>query len=85
MGSARRDPEEREPAARRAGRASPANGAVVRLLPPGYHLDVSDPDILFLRRPDGRIVAAFSARGATHDGIAETAWADYRGREEGRR
>jgi hypothetical protein len=40
-------------------------------LPPGYDLDRSDPDVLFLRRWDGSSVAAFSARGATRAGIAE--------------
>ena len=38
-------------------------------LPPGYVLDESDPDILILRRDDGSFVAAFSARGATREGI----------------
>ena len=40
-------------------------------LPPGYDLDRSDPDVLFLRRWDGSSVAAFSARGATKAGIVE--------------
>ena len=43
-----------------------------------YHLDESDPDILVLRRQDGSFVAAFSARGATKEGIAEAAKEDYR-------
>ncbi len=34
------------------------------VLPPGYVLDVSDPDVLVLRRSDGSSVAAFSAHGA---------------------
>jgi hypothetical protein len=45
-------------------------------LPPGYNLDGSDPDILFLRRWDGSAVAAFSARGATREGIKEAAEMD---------
>jgi hypothetical protein len=49
-------------------------------LPPRiyYSLDESDPDILLLRRQDGSFVAAFSARGATREGIAEAAEEDYR-------
>ena len=34
-----------------------------------YHLDESDPDVVILRRQDGSFVAAFSARGATKEGI----------------
>ena len=33
-------------------------------LPPGYSLDMSDSDVLILRRSDGTSVAAFSAHGA---------------------
>jgi hypothetical protein len=33
-------------------------------LPPSYILDMSDSDVLVLRRSDGSSVAAFSARGA---------------------
>ena len=36
-----------------------------------YYLDNSDPDIVILRRQDGAFVAAFSARGATREGIVE--------------
>jgi hypothetical protein len=43
-----------------------------------YYLDESDPDILKLRRQDGAFVAAFSARGATTEGIIEAAKDDYR-------
>ena len=43
-----------------------------------YYLDESDPDILILRCQDGRFVAAFSARGATTEGIVEAAKEDYR-------
>ena len=42
-----------------------------------YHLDESDPDIVVLRRQDGSFVAAFSARGATGEGIVEAAKEDY--------
>jgi hypothetical protein len=43
-----------------------------------YHLDESDPDVAVLRRQDGAFVAAFSARGATREGIVEAAKEDYR-------
>ncbi len=42
-----------------------------------YHLDESDPDVLVLRRQDGSLVAAFSARGATREGIVKAAREDY--------
>jgi len=43
-----------------------------------YYLDESDPDVVILRRQDGAFVAAFSARGATREGIVEAAKEDYR-------
>lgn len=43
-----------------------------------YSLDESDPDVVILRRQDGSFVAAFSARGATREGITEAAREDYR-------
>ena len=43
-----------------------------------YHLDESDPDVVVLRRRDGAFVAAYSAQGATREGILETAKEDYR-------
>jgi hypothetical protein len=43
-----------------------------------YHLDESDSDVLVLRREDGSFVAAFSAGGATGEGILEAAREDYR-------
>jgi hypothetical protein len=46
-------------------------------LPTSYYLDESDPDILILRRQDDTFVAAFSARGATREGIVEAAKEDY--------
>jgi hypothetical protein len=42
-----------------------------------YYLDESDPDIMVLRRQDDTFVAAFSAQGATREGIAEAAKEDY--------
>jgi hypothetical protein len=43
-----------------------------------YYLDESDPDIVVLRRQDGALVATFSARGATTEGLVEAAQQDYR-------
>ena len=48
------------------------------MLPPGYFLDKSDPDIITLRRNEGAFVAAFSAQGATREGIIEAALQDSR-------
>ena len=42
-----------------------------------YYIDESDPDIVVLRRQDGAFAAAFSARGATREGIVEAAKEDY--------
>jgi hypothetical protein len=42
-----------------------------------YHLDESDPDVAVLRRQDGSFVAAFSAQGATREGILEATKEDY--------
>ena len=47
-------------------------------LPHSYYLDESDPDIVILRRSDDTFVAAFSARGATGEGIVEAAREDYK-------
>jgi hypothetical protein len=44
-----------------------------------YHIDESDPDVVVLRRQDSAFVAAFSAKGATREGILEAAREDYRG------
>jgi hypothetical protein len=53
-------------------------------LPPGYRLDRSDPDVWALRRPEGWVVAYFSAQGAAKEAIEKTAWEDHEGgREEG--
>ena len=43
-----------------------------------YYIDESDPDIIVLRRQDDSFVAAFSAWGATREGIIEAAKEDYR-------
>jgi hypothetical protein len=43
-----------------------------------YYLDESDPDVVILRRQNGTFIAAFSARGATREGIVEAAREDYR-------
>ena len=48
-------------------------------LPPGYRLDRSDPDVWTLCRPEGWVVAHFSARGATKEAIEEAAWDDHKG------
>jgi hypothetical protein len=42
-----------------------------------YYLDESDPDILILRRQDDTFVAAFSAQGATREGLVAAARKDY--------
>jgi hypothetical protein len=49
-------------------------------LPPGYSLDLSDPDVLVLRCPHGTEVARFSARGATAEAIEREARMHYRER-----
>jgi hypothetical protein len=46
-------------------------------LPKHYCLDESDSDVVVLRRDDGTFVAAFSARGATKEGLVEAAREDY--------
>jgi hypothetical protein len=51
-------------------------------LAPTYFLDESDPDILILRKTDGSFVAAFSATGATKEGIVQAAQEDYRNRHQ---
>ena len=43
-----------------------------------YHLDESNPDLVMLRRQDGSLVAAFSALGATREGIVEASEEGYR-------
>jgi hypothetical protein len=55
-----------------------SEGAPLLLPKFDYHLDEADPDVVVLRRQDGSFVAAFSARGATGEGIVEAAREDYR-------
>jgi hypothetical protein len=43
-----------------------------------YHLDESDPDVAIPRQQNGTLVARFSARGATKEGLVEAAKEDYR-------
>jgi hypothetical protein len=43
-----------------------------------YYLDESDPDMVILRCQDGSFVAAFSARGATKEGLIEATKEHYR-------
>ena len=43
-----------------------------------YYIDKTDPDIVILRRQHGSFVDAFSARGATREGIVEAAREDYK-------
>ncbi len=50
-----------------------------KLLPKfDYYVDESDPDVLVLRREDGTFVGAFSAVGATGEGLVAAAEEDYR-------
>jgi hypothetical protein len=51
-------------------------------LPPGYSLDLSDPDVLVLRCPHGTALARFSARGATTGAIEQEARTHYRERNQ---
>ena len=46
------------------------------LLPPGYCLQM-DADLLELRRTDGALVAAFSARGASPAAVVREAEEDH--------
>ena len=61
---------DREPERHESGTPEPR-------LPESYYLDESDPDVLVLRREDHTFVAAFSAMGATREGIVEAAREDY--------
>jgi len=49
-------------------------------LPPGYVLDHSDPDVLILLCPKGKVIARFSTRGATSEAIEREARTHYRER-----
>jgi hypothetical protein len=46
-------------------------------LPPGYYVEL-DADLIELHRPDGSLVAVFSARGATPAQVARVAEEEYR-------
>ena len=49
-------------------------------LPSGYRVDLSDPDVLVLRCPQGKAVARFSAWGVTAEAIEQEARMHYRER-----
>jgi hypothetical protein len=46
-------------------------------LPPGYAIE-HGADVLLLRREEGSVVAAFSARGAAAKEVKRIAWDDHR-------
>ena len=49
------------------------------LLPPGYRIDYSEPNVLTLRSPqEEAVVARFSARGYIKEMIEREAWEHYR-------
>lgn len=49
-------------------------------LPPGYRLDeVTDPDVVILRREDGSVVAEFTL-GTVREEIERIAWEDHQQR-----
>lgn len=49
------------------------------VLPPGYRLDYSNPDVLTLNSPQEKaVIARFSARGYLAEMIEREAWDDYR-------
>jgi hypothetical protein len=56
-----------------------------RWLPPGYVLDILDPDVMFLLREDGSMVAAFSTAGSTPESIRHTAERDMHERQDAAR
>ena len=69
---------EQTSSAERSGRVVSKESKEKLLLPKfDYYIDESDPDVVVLRRQDGSFVAAFSARGATREGIVEAAKEDY--------
>ena len=69
---------EQTSSAERSGRVVSKESKEKLLLPKfDYYIDESDPDTVILRRQDGAFVAAFSARGATREGIVEAAKEDY--------
>jgi hypothetical protein len=50
------------------------------LLPAGYSLDRSDPEVLVLLCPKGEVIARFSAQGATAEAIEREARAHHKER-----
>lgn len=46
-------------------------------LPPGYHAEL-DADLMVLHRPDGSVVAMFSAKGVAPAEVVRNAEEDYR-------
>ena len=46
--------------------------------PPDYYLDLSEPDLHILRRPDGSMVTAFLPELAQRETLQRTAHKDYR-------
>jgi hypothetical protein len=51
-------------------------------LPPGYHLDRSDPEVLVLRSRRGMVVARFSAQGYVTESVEREVWEDHGRRKE---
>jgi len=48
------------------------------LLPPGYRLDYSNPNVLTLRSPqEEAVIARFSARGYLVETVERAAWEHY--------
>lgn len=48
--------------------------------PSGYYLDLSEPNLRILKRPDGSMVAAFLPEAANKATLQRTADADYQKR-----
>jgi hypothetical protein len=53
-------------------------------LPPGYHLNRTDPEILLLCSPEGEVVARFSALGYSVEVVEQEAWEDHERRNGGK-
>ncbi len=43
-------------------------------LPPGYHLERTDPEVLILRSEEGEVIARFSAQGHSAESVEREAW-----------
>ncbi|MGB3632427.1 MAG: hypothetical protein WA982_00150 [Rubrobacteraceae bacterium] len=48
-----------------------------RWFPSGYYLDLSEPDLHILKRPDDSMVAAFFPEAAEKETLQRTAHEDY--------